>query len=97
MMIAIASTSVLASPRVCFYIVGLYYLTTIYRCQPNPSPGQHPRPKRTHNCDIAEIKDQGTAENDRVVRPRIVGRHADARDSNGPGHHPCKVGAEGLV
>lgn len=70
---------------------------TIYRGQPNPSPEQHPHPKQTYNRDITEIKDQGAAENDGVVRPRIVWRHADARDGDGPGHHPNEVGAESLV
>jgi len=80
-----------------FFLKQGQYGLTIYRGQPNPSPGQHPRPKHTHKGDIEEIKDQGTTENERVVRPRVVRRHADARDDDRPGHHPREVGAEGLV
>jgi hypothetical protein len=68
-----------------------------YGRQPHSPLVQQPCPEPNHKYDVEEIEDQRSTENDGMVAPCIVGRHADARHGYGPGEHPQEVGAEGLV
>jgi len=68
-----------------------------YRCQSYLSPIKHPSPKPHHKRYIEEIKHQGSAENNGMVAPCVVRRHADACHSYSPRQHPEEVGAQCLI
>jgi hypothetical protein len=57
---------------------------------------QHSSPEPKHKTHVEEIKDQRAAEDDRIIVPRAIGRHANACHGDGPWEHPEEVGAEGL-
>jgi len=60
-------------------------------------PCQSPRPEKSNDPHVEEIKNQGAAKYYRIVCPRTFFGHFDLSYNNGPGENPEEVRSQYLV